>query len=361
MNFILSRSRFSKKTRFSSLLAGAALLLVTALTGCGSGGDKDTQAAASTAPAASAAPSASAPAKNYPKALRIGYQKGNTLNILKAHGNLEKRLKDLGISVEWNVFPGGNNVLEALAAGQIDYGNAADGSGVFAQAGGKTFVYVGNDLPNPEGMGIMVHKDSPIKTIADLKGKKVAVIKGGNHHYLTVLALERVGLKADDVQYVYVKDASEGRAVFETKQVDALGSWDPFFATVQNDLKPVTLTDGADYSPNRTFYYSSNEFTSKYPDLVKIILEETDVSDKWANGNKEEVVKLLTQELGIDEQAIRTAVERRTYGVEAITRDTIAPQQQLADTFHRIGLIPEKLDVSKLMPVDVPWKPNVSK
>ncbi len=168
-------------------------------------------------------------------------------------------------------------------------------------------------------------------------------------------------MKANDVQYVYVKDASEGRAVFETKQVDALGSWDPFFATVQNDLKPVTLTDGADYSPNRTFYYSTSEFTSKYPGLVKMILEETDVSDKWANGNKEEVVKLLTQELGIDEQAIRTAVGRRTFGVEAITRDTIAPQQQLADAFYRIGLIPEKLDVSKLMPVDVPWKPNVSK
>jgi len=296
-----------------------------------------------------------------PKVIRIGYQKGNTLNILKVKGNLDEELKKQGISVEWNVFPSGGTVLEALTSGKIDYGNAADGSGVFAQAGGKPFVYVGNDLPNPEGMGIMVHKDSPIKTITDLKGKKVAVVKGGNHHYLAILALERAGLKDDDVEYVFVKDASEGRALFETKKVDALGSWDPFFATVQITLNPVTITDGADYSPNRTFYYATEQFSQQYPDLVKLILEQTDVSDQWANNNKPEVVKLLTEELGVDEDSIRTAVERRNYGVEAITAEIIAPQQQLADTFHRIGLIDKKLDVSERMPVQAAWAPELKR
>lgn len=295
------------------------------------------------------------------KVIRIGYQKGNTINILKVKGNLDERLAKEGIKVEWNVFPSGGTVLEALASNKIDYGNAADGSGVFAQASGQTFYYVGNDKPNPEGMGIMVHPDSSIKTIADLKGKKVAVVKGGNHHYLTVLALERVGLQHDDVEYVFVKDASEGRAVFETKQVDALGSWDPFFATVQNDLGPVTLTDGADYSPNRTFYYATEDFADRHPDLVRIILEETEVSDEWANGNKSEVIKLLTEELGIDQTAIETAINRRTFGVEVITKETIKPQQQLADTFYKIGLISEQIDVSKLMPVNAAWAPDLKK
>lgn len=337
----------------------AALLITAVLTGCAGGtGTGGTQAAGGSGPA----PQQAAPnAADKPKVVRIGYQKGNTLNILKVKANLDEKLKAQGIAVEWNVFPSGGTVLEALTSGKIDYGNAADGSGVFAQAGGKPFVYVGNDLPNPEGMGIMVHKDSPIKAITDLKGKKVAVVKGGNHHYLSVIALEKAGLKDNDVEYVFVKDASEGRALFETKKVDALGSWDPFFATVQIDLKPVTLTDGTGYSPNRTFYYATTEFSQKHPDLVKLILEETDVTDKWANQNKSEVVKLLTQELGIDEESIRTAINRRTYGVEAITKEIIAPQQQLADTFLRIGLITEKLDVSKLMPVNAPWAPNVQR
>jgi sulfonate transport system substrate-binding protein len=295
------------------------------------------------------------------KVLRIGYQKGNTLNILKVKGNLEERLKEKGIKVEWKVFAGGGFVLEALSAGSIDYGHAADGSGVFAQAGGKPFVYVGADLPNPEGMGIMVHKDSGIKTIKELKGKKIAVTKGGNHHYLAVLAIEKAGLTLNDVQFVYVKDASEGRALFEIKQVDALGSWDPFFATVENDLQPVTLTDGKGYSPNRTFYYANETFAKEHPDLVKIILEETNKSDQWANENKQEVIKLLSETLGIDEKAIARAVDRRKYGVEKITQEVIDPQQQLADTYARIGLIQKPIRVSERMPLNPDWIPDFLK
>ena len=330
-------SFFKKQTTISLVSLAALFVLSVVLTGCST-----TKASESDL-----------------KTLKIGYQKGNTLNILKVKGNLDERLKKLGIKVEWNVFPSGGTVLEALAAGKIDYGNAADGSGVFAQASGQSFVYVGNDRPNPEGMGIMVHPDSPIQNFNDLKGKKVAVVKGGNHHYLAVLALESVGLQHDDVEYVYVKDASEGRALFETKQVDALGSWDPFFATVQIDLKPRTLTDGADFSPNRTFYYATDQFAEKYADIVKIILEETDVSDQWANENKDEVVKMLASELGIDEESLTAMVQRRNYGVEAITKDTIAPQQKLADTFQKIGLIEQKIDVSAFMPVGADWAPSV--
>lgn len=289
------------------------------------------------------------------KVIRIGYQKGNTLNILKVNGNLDKRLKEAGYDVEWKVFAGGNFLLEALSSGSIDFGHAADGSGVFAQAGNKPFVYVGNDRPNPEGMGIVAYPDSGVKSIADLKGKKLAVGKGGNHHYLAVLAIEKAGLKLDDVQFVYVKDASEGRAVFETKQVDALGSWDPFFAAVQTDLKPITLTDGQGYSPNRTFYYANEQFAKEYPEQIRTILEEIQVSDGWANTHKDDVIKLLSETQGIERAAIELAVKRRTYGVELFNSEIINAQQQLADTYYRIGLIPNPIKVAERMPLDTPW------
>lgn len=295
------------------------------------------------------------------KVVRIGYQKGNTLNILKVKGNLEERLKEKGISVEWKLFAGGNLVMEALSAGSIDYGHAADGSGVFAQAGDQPFVYVGSDLPNPEGIGIMARKDAGIRTLKDLKGKTLGVGKGGNHHYLAVLAIERAGLKLEDVKWVYPKDASQMRAMFETKQVDALGSWDPFFATIQADLQPITLTDGKGYTPNPTFYMANKTFAAEHPDLIKIILEETDKSDQWANKNKPDVVQLLSETLGIDRKAIEIAVNRRTYGVRKIDTETIKAQQQLADTYHRIGLIDRAINVGDLMPQDAPWTPNLAK
>ncbi|MEW9105293.1 sulfonate ABC transporter substrate-binding protein [Paenibacillus sp. S-12] len=289
------------------------------------------------------------------KVIRIGYQKGNTLNILKVNGNLDKRLKEAGYEVEWKVFAGGNFLLEALSSGSIDFGHAADGSGVFAQAGNKPFVYVGNDHPNPEGMGIVTYLESGVQSIADLKGKKLAVGKGGNHHYLAVLAIEKAGLKLEDVQFVYVKDASEGRAVFETRQVDALGSWDPFFAAVQTDLKPMTLTDGQGYSPNRTFYYANEQFAKEHPEQIRTILEEIQVSDEWANTHKDDVIKLLSETQGIEKAAIELAVKRRTYGVELFNSEIINAQQQLADTYYRIGLIPNPIKVADRMPLDAPW------
>lgn len=289
------------------------------------------------------------------KVIRIGYQKGNTLNILKVNGNLDKRMKEAGYDVEWKVFAGGNFLLEALSSGSIDFGHAADGSGVFAQAGNKPFVYVGNDHPNPEGMGIVAHPDSGVKSLADLKGKKLAVGKGGNHHYLAVLAIEKAGLKLDDVQFVYVKDASEGRAVFETRQVDALGSWDPFFAAIQTDLKLITLTDGQGYSPNRTFYYANEQLAKENPKLIRTILEEIQVSDEWANVHKDDVIQLLSETQGIEKTAIELAVKRRTYGVELFNAEIIKTQQQLADTYYRIGLIPRPIKVAERMPLDAPW------
>ncbi|MFS0837700.1 sulfonate ABC transporter substrate-binding protein [Paenibacillus sp. 1P03SA] len=339
--------RLTRSARTKVRLAVFMLAAAAVLSACSSGKAVETGAAAPK--------EAKSAVSGETKVLRIGYQKGNTLNILKEHGNLEKRLKEKNITVEWKVFAGGNFLLEALTAESIDFGHAADGSGVFAQAGGKPFVYVGCDLPNPEGMGIVVHAGSPVKTAADLKGKKIAVAKGGNHHYLAVLAIEKAGLKLEDVKFVFVKDASEGRALFETKQVDALGSWDPFFASVENDLSPVTLTDGTGFSPNRTFYYANETFAKSNAGLIKTILEEIDVSDKWANTNKPEVVKQLTEALGIDRKAIERAVNRRTYGVENLTPEIIGPQQKLADTFQRIGLIGERIDVAPLMPVQEAW------
>ncbi|MBN3524395.1 sulfonate ABC transporter substrate-binding protein [Paenibacillus apiarius] len=345
------RTRSKRKRLWKAGAIGTWLLLMALAAGCASGA----AGSAGGTDASPATPAKAGGAGGTGKVIRIGYQKGNTLNILKVKGNLDARLKAEGYEVEWKVFAGGNFVLEAMSSGSVDFGHAADGSGVFGQAGNKPFVYVANDLPNPEGMGIMVHADSGIHSIAELKGKKIAVSKGGNHHYLAVLALEKAGLKLDDVQFVYVKDASEGRALFETKQIDALGSWDPFFASAENDLKPLTLTDGQGYSPNRTFYYANEQFAKAHPELIRLILEEIQEADEWANDHKPEIVKLLSVALGIDADAIERAVGRRKYGVELLSPEIIAPQQQLADTYHRIGLIPNPIQVAERMPVDAPW------
>ena len=110
--------------------------------------------------------------------LRIGFQKYGTLIILKAKGNLEKRLAPLGVEVKWTEFPAGPQLLEGLNVGSIDFGTVGEAPPIFAQAAGADLVYVANEPPAPASEAILVPKDSPIKSVADLKGRKVALKQG---------------------------------------------------------------------------------------------------------------------------------------------------------------------------------------
>src|SRR4051794_8808424 len=142
------------------------------------------------------------------KVIRIGYQKYGTLILLKAKGSLEAKLKPLGYRVAWAEFPAGPPLLEALNAGAIDFGSVGETPPIFAQAAtGARLTYVAHEPPAPRGEAILVPKDSPIRTVADLKGKKVALNKGSNVHYLLVRALEQAGVGYNEIQPVFLPPA----------------------------------------------------------------------------------------------------------------------------------------------------------
>ena len=161
--------------------------------------------------------------------LRIGYQKYGTLVLLKSSGALEKRLAEQGVEVKWTEFPGGPQLLEGLNVGSVDFGVTGETPPVFAQAAGADLLYVAHEPPAPTGEAILVPKDSPIKSVAELKGKKVALNKGSNVHYLLVRALEEANLSITDITPVYLPPA-DARAAFERGSVDAWVIWDPFQA-----------------------------------------------------------------------------------------------------------------------------------
>lgn len=328
----------NKKIKIYQFLLISTLLLVI-LAGCNTDGSANNSSAKEKEGKAS-------------ESIRIGYQKGNTLNILRESGVLEEKLKEKDLKVEWKEFNGGGPLLEALFTGNVDFGHASDGAAIFAQAGNKPLVYVGADLPNPEGIGILVHKSSDIKTIEDLKGKRVGAAKGGNHHYLTILALKEAGLDVDDVEWVFLSDAAQGRAAFETEKIDAFATYDPFLAGTEIDLETINLTEGVDYGyPNRTFYFANVDYNKEQPELVDLILEAIGESDQWANDNKPDVVDLVSDALGIDKQVIHRVTERRDYGVSKINEEIIATQQKQADIYFEVGLLPKEVDVSKDMPI----------
>ncbi|MBO1048517.1 MAG: sulfonate ABC transporter substrate-binding protein [Dolichospermum sp. DEX182a] len=281
--------------------------------------------------------------------IRIGYQKAATiLYALKAKGELEKALKASGASVTWTEFPAGPPMLEALNAGSIDFGYTGEAPPIFAQAAGVPLVYVAYDPYGPKAEAILVHKDSPIKNVADLKGKKVAFAKGANVNYLVVKALEKAGLKYTDIKPTFLAPA-DGRAAFEGKNVDAWAVWDPYLAAAQKATGARTLTDATGLAPNRGYYLAAKSFAEKNPAGLKTVLAGVSKVSDWAKGNPKDVAKLLSPVLGIDAAVLEVAEKRRKYGVLPLTNDVIAKQQQIADTFYKINLIPKEIKVKEIV------------
>jgi sulfonate transport system substrate-binding protein len=276
--------------------------------------------------------------------VRIGYQKYGTINILKADGALDAKLAESGIKIEWTEFPGGPQLLEALNVGSIDIGHTGEAPPIFAQAAGAPLVYLAHEPASPASEGILVPKDSAIQAVADLKGKTVVLNKGSNVHYLLVKLLEDAGLAYGDIEVKFLPPA-DARAAFEKGAVDAWVIWDPFLAAAQTATGAKLLADGTDLVSNHEFYLATRAFAEKYPDVIDTLLEEADTIDEWAKNNPKALAEKLSPQLGIDVESLELAAGRRGYGVQQIDDELIEAQQQIADTFHALELIPEAIDI----------------
>ena len=286
-----------------------------------------------------------------PRVLRIGNQKG-WLSILKGRGTLEKRLTPLGVSVTWTEFNAGPVQLEALNVGSIDFGDVGEAPPIFAQAAGAPLVYAGATVPRPKLEAIVVPKGSSIKTVADLKGKRVAYNKGSNVQYFLVKLLQKNGLQYSDVQSIFLPPA-DARAAFEKGAIDAWIIWDPFLAAAQKTLDARLLVDATGIVNNRAYYFTSRDFATKNPDVLKIAIEEINAIDTWAGKNKQAAAAELSAVLGLDKAITELQLSRSAFGTAVVNRDILAEQQAIADTFFELKLIPKKLNLLHAAPVNL--------
>ena len=279
------------------------------------------------------------------KVVRIGFQKYGKLVLLKSKGTLESKLKAAGYQVVWTEFPSGPPLLEALNVGAIDFGNTGEAPPIFAQAAGAPIQYVAYEPPAPKGEAILVPKDSKITSVADLKGKKVALNKGSNVHYLLVKTLEKAGVKYSEIETVFLAPA-DARAAFERGAVDAWVIWDPFQAAAEAATGARTLADGTGIVANYQFYFASRKFIGADPKIVDLVLAQLSEVDDWAKGDIHTVAEQLAPAIGLPVPVVAVALKRQSYGIKPITESVIADQQQVADAFFALGLIPKSIKIS---------------
>lgn len=290
-----------------------------------------------------------------PAQLRIGYQKASVnLALLKQWGTLEKRFPSA--KVQWIEFPAGPQLLEALAVGSLEIGLTGDSPPVFAQAGGKDLLYVAVEPPKPDSSAIIVQPDSPLRTLMDLKGKRVALQKGSSAHYLTVRAVEKAGLQWSDIHPMYLAPA-DARAAFERKSIDAWAIWDPFYAAAELALKPRVLATGRDLTSNNSFYLASRAFATQHAQALATIFAELTRADRFVQENRSAAIKFIADFAGLDAGVVSLFMNRRPPSpVAPLSPQTVADQQRVADAFFKLGLIPKTIRVADLV-----WRPESSK
>jgi len=296
-------------------------------------------------------------AKAAAKELRIGWQKNGVLALAKSQGALEKRFADRGIKVTWAEFTSGPPLLEALGAGALDFGPTGDVPPLFAQAARGNLLYVGTYRGSSQGSAILVHKDSPIQSIADLTGRKLAFKRGSSAHNVAVKVLRKGGLAPTDVTQLDLAPP-DAAAAFKNGSIDAWSIWDPYTAIAQADPQTRVLTTAEGIVDSWSYFLGNGDFAAENGDLIVEVIDELKKVGGTAQSNFDETVKAIASITGVPENVTKVVLSRRGADLGAVSTvpdAAVQYQQALADEFYDLKIIPRKLDIS-----DIVWRPKAS-
>lgn len=283
--------------------------------------------------------------------LRIGYQKNGILVVAKQRGAIEERLKPLGVTVRWSEFSSGPPLLEAIGLGSIDVGQTGDAPPIFAQSAGANLVYAAAQPGGGSGSAILLAAGSTVRSVADLKGKRVAFAKGSSAHNFIVTALEKAGLAYTDIEPVHLSPA-DGAAAFNRGAVDAWTVWDPYFAIAERAPTTRVLLKVSDLTETHNYFLANRDTAQAQPGVIAAFLDVLGEVAAWCEGNRPEVAASLSKVTNVPLDASQRAVDRIRFTIGPMNAAVVADQQLIADRFYRLGLIPRPIRVA-----DAVWAP----
>ncbi|MEH2048563.1 aliphatic sulfonate ABC transporter substrate-binding protein [Nostoc sp.] len=333
--------------RFTRLLAPGLLTLATSLTlvSCTTEGQKAQTLSAATNVSDTNSNSSGIKAK----VLRMGYQSAG--DLVRSQKVLEKRLEPLGVKVEWAQFVQGPQLMEAMNVGKIDLGSVGETPPIFAQAAGAQIVYVvGSRRTATTGRSsvIAVPPNSPIKSVKDLKGQKIVFQKASASHYFVFRALEDAGLKPSDIKILSIPTVEASSAFLEGK-IPVWVAGDPYLALAEksNKIRVIKTAEGLD-TPG-AYYIGARQFAVDNPGILRIVIEEIDKLQRWAEANPKEVAKIIGPIQKLPPDIMEKVVSRRSYGLRGISPELIKEQQRVADYFYKYGVIPKQVNIQEAL------------
>jgi len=280
-----------------------------------------------------------------PTRFNVGFQKNGVLVVARNQRLIEQALEPQGIAVNWVEFQAGPPLLEAMNVGSIDFGTTGDIPPIFAQAAGADIVYAAALPSRGRNSAILVPQNSEIRTLADLRGKRLAFTRGSSAHNVAVVALAKAGLTLGDVEPVFLSPADAG-AAFATGSIDAWSIWDPFYAGAETGQGARVLAGGeVILGVTNSFFLANGSFAKAQPQILQAAIDALGEAGRWAAANRGGVAEALSQATGVPVTIQRLTAERGEFTVTPVTVEIVRQQQEVADRFASLKLIPAPIEI----------------
>lgn len=282
--------------------------------------------------------------------VNIGVQgKTGILPYAREKGFFEKAFSAAGAEVKWNEFASGPPHFEALASGRIDFGSVGGTPVISGQVGGVDFKAIAVTGDGRKGNMIVTPPNSPIKELKDLKGKKIGVAKGSSAYNFLYMALDKAGLKGEDVKVIQLQP-DEARPALESGAIDAWSIWEPYATTAVFQLGAKVLVTGQDLNINAPgFLIARTKFTKDHPDLTILFLKTYEEARKYYVEHTAEVTDELSKAQKLDPAIINTVLKNTEPLLSPITPEFAKAHQEQADFLYSVGAINKKLDTSQVL------------
>jgi sulfonate transport system substrate-binding protein len=284
-------------------------------------------------------------AEDKPAKVSMDWATYNPVSVaLKAKGFLDEEMKKDGIAVEWTKSGGSNVSIGFLNSGKIDFGSTAGAAALVAKIDGAAIktVYV---FSKPEWTALVVKPDSAIKTISDLKGKRVAAARGTDPHIFLTRALAENGVAPTDVTVVVMAHAN-GKAAMEAGDVDAWAGLDPLMAEAEVKGTGKLVYRNADFNTYGVLSVTA-DFATKYPTAVKRVLAAYEQARLWSMSHPDELLALMVEATGMPKEVVAKQLAERTDLKDPVVGAKVRSTIQAAGvTLQKVGALNEKVDVA---------------
>ncbi|WP_164775470.1 aliphatic sulfonate ABC transporter substrate-binding protein [Paenibacillus glycanilyticus] len=272
----------------------------------------------------------------------------NLLSIAKNKGFFEEAFGKVNADVKWNEFQSSVPLLEGVVSNRVDFSFIGDGTVVTGKAAKSPFTVISVTGVEGNQNSVIVKPDSKIQSVADLKGKTIAVAKGSSGHIFLIKALEKNGLSEDDVKLVQLQP-DEANPAFQSGSVDAWAIWDPI-VTMETEAGHARILESVKtmgfVAP--AVMIGRDKFLKDHPDLTALYLKVYQQTVDWVKANMDEAVTILATEKKMDPELVRTLLENTHYINEPVSGEIEAAMQSTADILEATGTVDTKVDISKV-------------